>query len=234
MSAANATIRVLLVDDHPTILWGLTRLIDSARPKMEAVGTAANLAEALDAAQRAQPDIVLLDLDLCGEDGAELIPALLKKTGARVLVLTGVRDTDAHDRAMLRGARGVVNKEEPAEVILSAIEKVHRGELWLDRLSTGRVFDKLLRGGEETARDPEAAKAAALTGREREIIAAIVELGQSTNKKVAEHLNMSESTLRNHLTTVYSKLGVGNRLDLLKYAIRHGLAPGHGAGRPIS
>jgi DNA-binding CsgD family transcriptional regulator len=72
---------------------------------------------------------------------------------------------------------------------------------------------------------------ASLTPREREVIAAVVARGQSTNKKIAGHLNMSEFTLRNHLTTIYDKLGVENRLDLFKYALRHGLDAAPGGGR---
>jgi two-component system nitrate/nitrite response regulator NarL len=228
-----APIRVLLIDDHKTILWGLTRLIASAKPSMEVVGTASGRVEALDAARREQPDIILLDLDLGGDSGAELIPTLLKETGARVLVLTGLRDPETYDRAVLSGARGVVHKEEPAEVILKAIEKVHRGEIWLDRLATGRVLDKLLgAAGQKEPPDPEAAKTATLTAREREVIAALVAQGQNTNKKIAEHLHMSEFTLRNHLTSIYGKLGVENRLDLFRYALLHSLAPE--ADRPNS
>jgi two-component system nitrate/nitrite response regulator NarL len=223
MGDDDATIRVLLVDDHKTMLWGLTQLINSAAPRMVVVAAASGREEALEAARREQPDIVLLDLDLGAEDGADLLPALLGECRARVLVCTGVRDTVAHDRAMLRGARGVVHKEEPAGVILKAVEKVHAGELWLDRLGMGRVFEKLLDAGRRPQRDPEAEKMATLTPREREVIAAVTERGQSTNRKIAEHLNMSESTLRNHLTTIYDKLGVENRLDLFKYALRHGL-----------
>jgi two-component system nitrate/nitrite response regulator NarL len=163
-------------------------------------------------------------------EGADLLPALLKESRARVLICTGVRDTEAHDRAMLRGARGVVHKEEPAETILKAIEKVHSGELWLNRLATGRVFEKLLGVGGRPRLDPEAERIATLTEREREVVQAVVGRGQSTNKKIAEHLNMSEFTLRNHLTTIYDKLGVENRLDLFKYALRHGLDSAHGAG----
>ena len=218
-----APIRVLLVDDHKTMLWGLTQLINSAAPRMVVVAAVSSREEALAVAGREQPDVILLDLDLGVADGADLLPALLKESRARVLICTGVRDTEARDRAMLRGARGVVHKEEPAEVILKAIEKVHSGELWLDRLSTGRIFEILLDAGHSPRRDPEAERVATLTPREREVIAAVTGRGQSTNKKIAEHLNMSEFTLRNHLTTIYDKLGVGNRLDLFKYALRHGL-----------
>src|ERR687889_1402572 len=111
------SIRVLLVDDHKTMLWGLTQLINSAAPRMTVVATASGRDEALEAARREQPDVILLDLDLGAADGADLLPSLLKESKARVLICTGVRDPEAHDRAVLRGARGVVHKEESAELI---------------------------------------------------------------------------------------------------------------------
>lgn len=226
MEDDGTTIRVLLVDDHRTMLWGLTQLINSAAPRMAVVAAVSDREDALVACRRERPDIILLDLDLGVADGADLLPSLIKECPARVLICTGVRETEAHDRAMLRGARGVVHKEEPADVILNAIEKVHAGELWLDRLATGRVFEKLLGAGRRPERDPEAERVETLTPREREVITAVIEHGQSTNRKIAEHLKMSEFTLRNHLTTIYDKLGVENRLDLFKYALRHGLDPG--------
>ena len=215
-------IRILLVDDHQSFLWGLAKLIESDGAGMKVMGTAPDMTEALVIAEQQQPDIVLLDIDLNGESSLESMSSLLKVTKAPVLILTGIRDTETRDRAMLSGARGVVQKEEPAEVILKAIKSVHRGEIWLDRASTGRIFTKLLNPLEGDA-SPEAAKIASLTAREREIIDVIISYGRSTNKEIAGHLNMSEHTLRNHLTSVYSKLEVENRLELAMYALKHGL-----------
>ena len=128
---------------------------------------------------------------------------------------------------MLSGARGIVQKEESAEIILKAIKCVYRGEIWLDRASTGRIFSKLLNplNGETS---PEAAKIASLTAREREIIDVIITHGRSTNKEIAGHLNISEHTLRNHLSSIYSKLELENRLELAMYALKHGLSVTNG------
>ena len=120
-----------------------------------------------------------------------------------------------------------MQKEAPAEVILKAIKCVNRGEIWLDRVSTGRIFTKLLNPltGEAS---PEAARISSLTPREREIIDVIITHGRSTNKEIAGHLNMSEHTLRNHLSSIYSKLEVANRLELAMYALKHGLGKANG------
>jgi two-component system, NarL family, nitrate/nitrite response regulator NarL len=213
-------IRILLIDDHQSFLWGMVKLIESDSPSMEVIGTAADVSEALIIAQREQPDVILLDIDLHGVNSLDSMPQLRNATDAVVLILTGVRDPEIHDRAILSGARGVVQKEESPEVILKAIKKVHDGEIWLDRATTGRIFTKLVDHPNNQA-SPEATKIASLTSREREIIDVIIKHGRSTNKQIALHLSMSEHTLRNHLTSIYSKLEVENRLELVMYAVKH-------------
>ena len=215
-------IRILLVDDHQSFLWGLAKLIESDGTGMKVIGTASDMPGALDIAEREQPDVILLDIDLNGVSSLESMSVLLKITKSSVLILTGLRDLETRDRAMLSGARGVVQKEESAEVILKAIKCINRGEIWLDRISTGRIFTKLLNPLND-ASSAEAAKIRSLTPREREIIDVIITHGRSTNKEIAGHLNMSEHTLRNHLTSIYSKLEVENRLELAMYALKHRL-----------
>jgi len=216
-------IRVLLVDDHRSVVWGLERLIESVRPAMEVVGNAPSCAEALALLARAAPDVILLDMDLGTESGLAAIPQLLAHGKAQILVLTGVREQSVHDAAVLAGARGVVHKEEPAETILEAIRKVHAGQLWLDRESTARLFTALTRPGADRPLDPEKRKIDSLTSRERAIVAAIANNAGATAKTVADGLHVSEHTLRNHLTSIYSKLGVANRLELFAYAHKHDL-----------
>jgi len=213
-------IRILLVDDHQSFLWGMVKLIESDSPTMTVIGTAADISEALVVAQREQPDIILLDIDLNGVNSLDSMPLLREVTSAVVLILTGMRDPETHDRAVLSGARGVVQKEESPEIILKAIRKVYEGEIWLGRAATGRIISKLLDHSNNPV-SPEATKIASLTLREREIIDVIIKQGRSTNKQIAGHLNMSEHTLRNHLSSIYSKVDVANRLELAMYAVKH-------------
>jgi len=219
-------IQVLLIDDHQSFLWGMVRLIESDSPNMTVMGTASDIAEALAILEREQPDVILLDIDLHGENSLDSMPLLRNATTAMVLILTGMRDSDTHERAVMAGARGVVQKEVPAEMILKAIRKVYEGEIWLDRLTTGRIFSKLLDQSNNQV-SPEAAKIASLTSREREIIDVMTKQGHSTNKQIAIHLNMSEHTLRNHLSSIYSKLEVENRLELVMYAVKHHISDGN-------
>ena len=219
-------IRILLVDDHQSFLWGMVKLIESDSPNLKVMGIASDIAEALAILEREQPDVILLDIDLRGVNSLDSMPLLRNATSAMVLILTGVRDAETQDRAVLAGARGVVQKEAPAELILKAIKKVYEGEIWLDRAATGRIFSKLLDQSNNEA-SPEATKIASLTPREREIIDVMTKQGHSTNKQIAVHLNMSEHTLRNHLSSIYSKLEVENRLELVMYAVKHHISDGN-------
>lgn len=224
MATQNAPIQVFLIDDHRSILWGLERLIESGTPAMKVVGSATSHTEALKLLDQAAPDVIVLDLDLGKENGLDAIPKLIAAgSKAKVLVLTGLRDKSVHDKAMLAGARGVVEKEASAQTILTAIAKVHEGQLWLDRAAAGRIFVEFSRKGAAQALDPEQQKISALTEREREIIAGIATNAGATARTIAEMLHISEHTLRNHLTSIYDKLDVANRLELFAYAHKHGL-----------
>jgi two-component system, NarL family, nitrate/nitrite response regulator NarL len=224
-SQNSAPIRVFLIDDHRSILWGLERLIESGTPAMKVVGSATNHADALQLLSDAAPDVILLDIDLGKENGIDAIPKIMAaNASAKVLVLTGLRDKAAHDKAVLAGAKGVVEKEASAQTILTAIAKVHEGQLWLDRAAAGRIFVEFSRkSAAAPALDPEQQKISALTDREREIVAGLATHVGATARAIAETLHISEHTLRNHLTSIYDKLDVANRLELFAYAHKHGL-----------
>ncbi len=219
-------IKVMIIDDHPTMLWGLDKLISGEKPKMEVVATARSPEEALERLARqgqAVPDVVLLDLDLDGKSGLDLLPRLLQNPVTRVLILTGERKQAVLDQAVQKGARGILRKDASAEHVLKAIEKTHEGELWLDRGTLGRVFTEFMDPAAAAKLGPEAEKQASLTGRERKIIQMIVDGQGASNKELAQRLFISEHTLRNHLTSVYHKLDIGNRLELYVYAVKHQL-----------
>ena len=222
-AAKLAAIRVLLIDDHTVMRLGLRVLIEN-RQGLTVVGEASGRSDALELAEREQPDVILLDLTLPGTDGIELIPELLARARtARILVLTGVLDPEAHKRAVHRGAVGVVLKEKAADVLIKAIEKVHQGEIWLDRAMVANVVGDRSRFRDVKKKDdPEAAKIATLTEREREVIALIGE--GLRNRQIADRLFISEGTVRNHLTTVFSKLEVSDRFELLIFSYRHSIA----------
>lgn len=214
-------IRVLLIDSREIVLWGLEKLINSESPRMEIVGKAKNGADAKRLIRENQPNIVLLDLDLGRERGVDLIPDLLKEGNFHIIIFTEIHDQTTIDVAIFNGARGVVYKEEPTQTILKAIQKVHDGELWLDRRTTGRVFINFLRAGQKVPVDPVAGKIIALTRKERMIVNVFANEAGASNKKIARTLDISEQTLRNHLTSIFSKLEITNRFDLFMFAKLH-------------
>ncbi len=221
-SSSSPPITVLLVDDHKTMLWGLERLIGSERSGMRVVGTASKREEALEQAAMLSPDIILLDIDLDGECSLDFLPALLVSGVSRALVFTGVRDQAVLDRAIVAGARGVLRKDAPAEVVLRAIEKVHQGEMWLAHDMMARIFGQLTRPPAPPPPDPHKERLASLTAKERKVVDAIVRGNGMTNRALAQSLFISEHTLRNYLVAIYRKLGVANRLELYVYASRYG------------
>jgi len=218
-----APIRIFIIDDHPTIIWGLERLIESEQPRMGVVGKATGSAPAMLLIEQAQPDVVLLDLDLGKENGLDAIPELLKKSAAKILVLTGVRDTSAHEAAIRAGALGVVGKEAAPAELLQAIVRVHRGELSVDRQTTERLLAKISRNQSPPGRSVEEERIASLTARERDIVLALMRQPQLLLKDVAGSLGISERTLRNHLSSIYEKLGVSGRLKLYVFSSKQRL-----------
>jgi DNA-binding NarL/FixJ family response regulator len=211
----------MIVDDHPTLVWGLEQLIATQNPRMQVVATAHSADEALNQALSCRPDVVLLDLDLNGRrSGLDILPALSSQQGCHVLVLTGQRKTEILDQAVQLGARGVLRKDASAETVIKAIDKVRGGEVWLDRASLARMLNGLRQG---TAQNPDQARQATLTQREKKIIQIILAGHGAGNKILATRLFISEHTLRNHLSSIYHKLGVCNRLELYVYATRHRL-----------
>jgi DNA-binding NarL/FixJ family response regulator len=124
---------------------------------------------------------------------------------------------------VLRGASGVVHKDEAPEILLRAIEKVHCGELWVDRSTVGKLFVVLSRGKSALGEDTETSKLASLTQREQDVVRRLASEPGADNKRLARSLHIGEHTLRNHLSRIYDKLGVGNRVELFVFAQRNGL-----------
>lgn len=217
-----AAVRILMVDDHVLVRSGLRMLIES-QPGLVVAGEAENRDKAIIATKELQPDLILLDLDLGGETSLDFLPELQQLSpGSKVILLTGSRDPEEHLRAVRLGAMGVVLKEQAAEVLVTAIRKVNGGEAWLDPSLTARLLSGMMGGRGAKPTNPEEVKIAQLTEREREVIALICEGLQ--NKTIGQRMFISETTVRHHLTSIFNKLGVENRLELVIYAYKHGLA----------
>jgi DNA-binding NarL/FixJ family response regulator len=204
------------------VSWGLQRLLQTGHPYIELTGAATSTAAALAEMERRGACLVVIAVEY-DADLAELARVHDALPAVRCLVLTGSHDTGLADRAVLAGARGVVKNWEAPETLLKAVQKVDEGELWIDRGATNRIFMEMARQKAAEGRDPEKSKIATLTIRERQMIAAMAGDCAAPAKVIAGRLCISEHTLRNHLTSIYSKLDVSNRLDLYAYAMRHQL-----------
>jgi len=215
-------IRVVVIDEQGLFRAGVKSLMNDC-PGIVVMGEAGNKTEAVALVEREQPDIILLDIKMNGESGLDFIPDLIKASEtARILILTGEGEEALQKQAIYLGAVGLVSKAKNPEVLIKAVKRVHAGEVWLDRTMTASVLGEMARGGPLREADPEEARITSLTNREREVIASVGE--GLKNKQIAEQLFISDVTVRHHLTSIYAKLEVANRLELIIYAYRYGLA----------
>ena len=223
MSTKNV-IRVMLVSDHKTWLWGLEQLLAGAQPVMQVVASSTEIDSALLLASTLCPDVIVLDADLgCGSACAiDYLPQLLGNGVSRALLFSGTQDQAECGRAVRSGARAVLGKETPVKQMVDAIARLHHGELCLDPALLDSMLGVLNKP--EAVPDPEEQRIARLTLKERKIVAMMVEGNGALNRAIAQRAFISEQTLRNHLTSIYSKLDVTNRLELYVYATRNRLA----------
>jgi len=200
-------IRVLIADDHAVVRQGLRAFLD-LQEDVEVVGEAADGAEALEAAERLAPDVVLIDLVMPGVGGIEAIRGLRERApSVRAIVLSSFVDDDKLFPAVRAGAAGYLLKDVQPQELVEAIRTVHAGGALLHP----RVASRLL---EEMATDP-------LTPREREVLS-LIGRGMA-NKVIARELSLSEKTVKAHVSSILAKLGVSDRTQAALYAVRAGL-----------
>lgn len=211
------TIRVVLLADDRITRAGVRILIDK-EPGMSVVGEHGLIDDPLAVLTAAQPHVTLVDVDRSSRDFLpELIARLSKKT--RVIVLTNTYDAELVSSVFWAGTKGLVRKDESPTLLLKAIRRVDAGEVWLDRTTLARLLAELSRNGDAPVTD--APRVGRLTLRERQLITVV---GQGFgNSEIAERLRISEATVRNHLTSIFRKLELHSRVELVMYALRQGL-----------
>jgi two-component system nitrate/nitrite response regulator NarL len=214
-------IRVLIADDHPVVRIGLRNMLQSDS-QIKVIAEAKDGVEALHMVRTLRPDILLLDLAMPRMPGMEALRELTANGGTtRTIVLTGHVDKRQILEALQLGARGVVLKDAVVAHLSACIRAVMQGQYWLEGRPVQNLVQLLRDLAVQTAPPPR--KTFGLTARELEVVTLITE--GSTNKHIAETFGISEETVKRHLTNIFNKLGVGNRLELALFALNHNLLP---------
>jgi DNA-binding NarL/FixJ family response regulator len=206
---------------HPVVRAGLRLLLDS-RPGLIVVGETTALVEAVTTAAREQVDIVLVDDNLTKRSLDALEPLARACHPAHVIVFTD-KQSDVADEcpAVRAGVKGLVRKDATLDALIDAVEKVHAGEVWLPRALVASALSDLAGTSGHPLTSVADSGLPSLTRREIEVIALICD--GLTNQQIADRLFISETTVRHHLTSIFAKLGVRDRLNLVVYAYRSGL-----------
>lgn len=209
-------IRLVLADDHPIVLDGLEQLFRLERD-LVVVARCRDGEETLRALRTYRPDVVVLDIRMPECDGLQVLRTL-KEEGlpTRVVLLTAALEEDHLVEALQLGVGGIVLKEMAPRLLVDAVREVHAGGRWIDKGSSNRALERLLRRDEESQE-----VASSLTPRELEIVRMVTR--GLRNRSIAEQLFISEGTVKIHLHNIYQKLGVSGRLELAVQARSKGL-----------
>ena len=221
MSASTRAITVVIVDDHPLFREALQQLLESD-PNVRVVGVAGNGRDAIRLVKALRPDILLLDLVMPDTPGLATLRELSTlRLPMRTLLLTAdVGNNDVVDALQL-GARGILMKHSATEMLFESIHAVMAGHYWVGRECVGELIESMC--GSEFPRGAARHQATfGLTARQLDIVSAIV-MG-ATNDDIAKQFSISPNTVKYHLTNMFDKLGVSNRIELACFAVQHRLA----------
>ena len=204
--------KVVIADDHPILRDGLRKLLE-AEQDFAVVGEAVDGHGAVEVTRRIEPNILLLDLAMPGLPGLEVLRALNGvPLATRTILLTANIERDEVVKALQLGARGLVMKDSASELLMKAMRMVMAGQYWIGRESVSGLVETL-----RTQMFASSEPKFGLTPRELEIVAAVA-AGYS-NKEMAQRFSLSQETVKHHLTRIYNKLRVTNRLELALFAI---------------
>jgi two-component system, NarL family, response regulator DevR len=215
--APQRSLRLLVVDDHEVVRQGLVALLER-RPGFQVVAEAGTVAEAVEQADRFEPDIVVMDVRLPDGSGIEACREIrAHRPATRVLMLTSFPDEEAVLSAIVAGASGYLLKQIRARDLVAALEAVGRGESLLDPAVTEKVLERVRRiatGGQDD-------ELAGLTSQERKILALVAE--GKTNKEIAADVFLSDKTVKNYVSSILSKLNLERRAQAAAFVARHRL-----------
>ena len=210
-------IKMVMIGEY-SIFRSALRMLLETDPKFRVIGEAKNPDSAIDIIIDDSPDLILVDLP--DNDVAQLLP-LLKNVDQPVLLLIDEHDVEVYKKCLRIGVRGLVLKQERADTLFKAVEKIHAGEIWFDRTIMGDTIRHLIDEMQMLQAFPPSPLASTLTDREQQVIELICK--GMKNKDIAESLFVTETTVRHHLSSVFNKLGITSRLELVVYAFKHDL-----------
>lgn len=215
--------RIVIVDDHTLFREGLKTIL-ATEEDLEVVADVESAEDIVELVWQSRPDLLLLDIRMPQGSGLDAIPAVLKiSPNTQVLVLTASDEKEEHVRAFRLGAKGVILKDSARQTLTQAIRTVCRGEVWMDPRMSGALAEELSHLGGES--EPISTRHEnGLTERELEIVKLVA--SGFKNKEVGNTLAISERTVKTHLTNIFQKLGVRDRVGLVMYALKHNLTAG--------
>lgn len=209
------TLRLLVVDDHEVVRQGLVALLDR-REGFQVVAEAGSVAEAIEQAERFQPDLVIMDVRLPDGSGIEACREIReRRPETRIIMLTSYPDEEAVLSAIVAGASGYLLKQVRARDLVSAIQAVGRGESLLDPAVTEKVLERVRRIATGTYTD----ELAQLTSQEQKILLLVAE--GKTNKEIAAEIFLSDKTVKNYVSSILSKLNLERRAQAAAFVAKH-------------
>ena len=215
-----ATIKILIVDDHPVVRDGLNAVLET-QPDFEVIGEAGDGQEAVAQVERLRPDVVLLDLDMPGLDGLGALQQIMKQRPETKVIIFTVFDTDERIlTAVQAGAQGYLLKgDAPRNEIFRAVRTVYGGGALLQPVVAGKLLRQVQT--QTAPNGPDQSEVEELTEREQDVLELI---GQGmANKEIAQKLVISERTVKFHVSAILAKLGAGNRTEATRIAAQRGL-----------
>ena len=222
MRRAHRRIRLLIADDQALFREAL-RLLLGTEPGFQVVGEASDGLEAVALTRRLKPDVLLLDLAMPRLPGLEALKSIAEGSlPVRTILLTGAMTHADVLTALARGAHGIVTKDAPPGVLFESIRAVMNGQYWIQPEAMANLVSAVRESRGETLPAAAAPPRYHLTARELEVVRAVMD--GLANKDIATLLGVTEATIKHHLTSIFDKVGVSNRLELALFATHHGLA----------